>query len=219
MSKKEEIIHIMQSMIGRYSYYEVYNDWVKLCALVMQNNITYKHDEVWKTRENQYIDTIKKYSKDEQKKLIKMFYLLWDAFEENMSDILGEIYMESGCSNKNTGQFFTPFHISYLTAQTAVPMDICEDNKLIMNEPSTGGGGIIIAAAKVLKERGLNYQKCMRVTAQDLDWHGVYMTYVQMCVLGIKGIVLQGSSISKENIADYPEERIFRTPAKMGAIW
>lgn len=28
------------------------------------------------------------------------------ATDENMSDILGEIYMESGCGNKNTGQFF-----------------------------------------------------------------------------------------------------------------
>ena len=65
-----------------------------------------------------------------------------------------------------------------------------------MHEPSTGGGGIIIAAAKVLKDRGLNYQKCLKVVAQDLDWKGVYMTYVQLSLLGIEATVIQGDSLS-----------------------
>ena len=29
----------------------------------------------------------------------------------------------------------------------------------------------MIAAARALKERGINYQNCMKVVAQDLDWN------------------------------------------------
>ena len=78
---------------------------------------------------------------------------------------------------------------------------------------------MIIALAKVLKDRGINYQRCMDVVAQDLDWNGVYMTYVQLSILGIKATVVQGDTLAnpyKDGL--YHPERIFRTPGKMGLI-
>ena len=137
------------------------------------------------------------------------------CLENNMEDALGKIYMQAGLGSKQTGQFFTPFHLSYLTAKIAVPEDASEQNPYIMHEPSTGGGGMIIAAAKVLKDRGLNYQKCLKVVAQDLDWKGVYMTYVQLSLLGIEATVIQGDSLSGQVPA---AEQIFYTPRKKGLI-
>lgn len=215
---KKEIVNRIQKMSGRYSTYEIYSDWIASCALSIQNSLKMIHDKTWHSRENRYLDIMKKYTYEERIAFSEMFRLLGDAFEEGMSDILGEIYMESGCGNKNTGQFFTPFHLSYLTAAAGVPHDVSEDKPFIMTEPSTGGGGMIIAAAKVLQDRGINYQRCMDVVAQDLDWKGVYMTYVQLSLLGIKAVVVQGDTLKEPYVKGYPAERVFVTPAKMGML-
>lgn len=42
-------------------------------------------------------------------------YLILSA-EDGWEDIIGDVYMEFGISNKHSGQFFTPFHIAKLMA-------------------------------------------------------------------------------------------------------
>lgn len=51
---------------------------------------------------------------------------------------------------------------------------------------------MIIAFAKAMAEQGIDYGKCLKVVAQDLDWKGVYMTFVQVSLLGIDAVVVQG---------------------------
>ncbi len=216
---KKEIISKIQSLSGKYSPYMIFSDWVQCSAIALQNDCYMLHNEVWKSREEQYKTIMCKYTPKERQEFIRMLALLTDSFEESMSDILGEIYMESGCGSKQTGQFFTPFHISKLTADLAMQDDISEDNPLVINEPSVGGGGMIIAMAAVLKDRGINYQRCMKVIAQDLDWRSVYMAYLQFTLLGINAEVVQGNTLTEPYIpGHYDEARIFRTPMRMGVL-
>ena len=216
---KKEIVNIIQKLSGRYSAYEIFSDWIAMSTLSFQNSCQLIHNQIWQKREAQYMDITRKYSPEELQLFVRMLAELMDAFEnEGLTDYLGEIYMESGCGSKTTGQFFTPFHLSCLTAEAGLPNDISEENPVLLNEPSTGGGGMIIAAAKVLKDRGLNYQRCMEVVAQDLDWKGVYMTYLQLSILGIKATVVQGNTLMEPYGKGYPAERVFRTPAKMGIL-
>lgn len=218
-NNKKEIVKSIQKMSGKYAPDMIFTDWVQCCAIAIQNSVCMIHDSVWKNREEQYMNTINKYNIEERKEFVNMLNLLVGAFEENISDILGEIYMESGCGSKQTGQFFTPFHLSKLTAELNL-VNVSEKNKLDINEPSVGGGGMIIATVLVLKEKGINYQRCMRVTAQDLDWRSVYMAYVQFSLLGIDAEVVQGDTLSEPYIQgkQYPKERIFRTPNRMGVL-
>ena len=76
---------------------------------------------------------------------------------------------------------------------------------------------MIIAAAEILRKRGLNHQRCMEVVAQDLDWKGVYMTYLQLSLLGIK---VQGNTLSEPftDLRSYPKERVLLTPAQKGML-
>lgn len=216
---KKEIIRSIKELSGKYSEYEVFRDWVEASAIMMQNATVLIHDDTWEKREAEFNRIMKRYSPSEQKKIAKMFAELVYTFEtEGPGDVLGEIYMEAGCGNRNTGQFFTPYHLSELTAQVALLKDVSEKKPLIMNEPSCGGGGMIIAAAGVLKNRGLNYQKCMKVVAQDLDWNSVYMTYVQLSLLGIKAVVAQGNTLEEVYHRGFPKERVFKTPAEMGVL-
>lgn len=211
-----EIIKTIECISGTYSPYQVFYDWVHIMALGIQNNLHMIHDKLWQEREKEYMELMKKYGEKERKELVKMFSLLTMTMEYRLSDYLGEVYMKSGCGNKSTGQFFTPYHLSKATANIGIPKEI--NGILKLNEPSTGGGGMIIAVADILKERGVNYQRKMQVVAQDLDWLAVYMSYVQFSIIGIDAIVVQGNTLEKQYAEGYDRKRIFRTPVNMGVI-
>lgn len=214
------IIDTIDGISGRYSSHEIFNDWIKCGALTYSNQTDLIHGKIWHQREQQYIDTMKKYSKEERNKFVDMLGMLVLKLDEEITDVLGTVYMQGNMGSKSTGQFFTPFHLSLLCAAMTIPQDISPKNPFIINEPSTGGGGMILAAVRVLKDRGLNPRHCMKVVAQDLDWKGVYMTYLQLSVLGIKATVVQGDTLIEPFVRprDYPPERVFYTPTRKGMI-
>ena len=216
MNRKKDIIKQIESLSGSRSAYDVFYDWVKLMALALQNSCCMIENKIWKEREEEYLKTIAPYGKD-GRKFREMFDMLVETMDIEISDILGEIYMESGCGNKSTGQFFTPFHVSEVAAAMALTkMDLTRT--VILNEPSCGGGGMIIAAVKNLKERGLKPQAVLKVVAQDLDWKAVYMCYTQLSILGVDAVVVQGNTLEELDWKTRPKKCIFRTPKNMGLL-
>lgn len=217
---EKKIISTIQGISGKYSPYEVFTDWIRCSALAIQNACTIRGTEGWQDREKLYLDTISRYSKAEQIGFAEMFALLADALTEEMSDVLGDIYMQAGMGSKTTGQFFTPFHLSELCARLSVQEQInsFSGETIELNEPSCGGGGMIIAAAKVLKDAGINPQKHLKIVAQDLDWKGVYMCYLQLSLLGLKATVVQGDTLSDPYRRGFPADRMMRTPGWMGVL-
>lgn len=221
---KRLIIKEIENMQGAFSPYQIFSDWVCCCSIAVQNAVQLHHNDVWQKREQLYLDTLRRYPEGTEERFAKMFCLLGDQLTEQMSDALGEIYMEAGMGSKYTGQFFTPFHLSELVARLAIQDSIksFEDGMtevITLHEPSCGGGGMIIAAAKVLKNMGINYQRYLDVVAQDLDWKGVYMTHLQCSLLGIKAIVVQGDTLAEPfDRRATPADRIMWTPAKAGVL-
>ena len=218
MNRIKDIIKKIDQISGRYSPYEVFTDWIRCGAIAISNTCSIFQGETWKEREQLYLDTMKKYSKNEQDAFIQMLGLLTETLETNIMDALGAIYMESGMGSKTTGQFFTPYHLSEAIAELTI-LDPDENGKIVINEPSCGGGGMIIAAASNLKRKGINYQRVMEVVAQDLDWKSVYMCYLQLSLLGISAICVQGDTLSEPYIPGKTEKsRILITPMKAGAL-
>ncbi len=217
MGSKEELVKVIGSLSGKYSPYQIFSDFCKIFALAISNACAFQYDGIWREREEAYIATISRYEEKEVMKLVDMKDLLIEAADEEMTDVLGQIYMQSGAGNSATGQFFTPFHLSLATAELGVA-DGIPDGIIKMNEPSCGGGGMIIATARVLKERGISYQKRLRVVAQDLDWLAVYMTYIQLSLYGIDAIVCQGDTLKEPYYDGYPRRRVMRTPRNTGLL-
>lgn len=176
-----------------------------MMALSIQNSCS--SGKEWKDREELYLQTIRKYKGKEQK-FVEMTAHLAMTLEDEICDALGEIYMASGCWSKHTGQFFTPFHVSEMCA--AISLEPDADGIYRVYEPTCGGGAMILAAAKVLKDRGVNYHQCLKVIAQDLDWNSVYMCYVQASMCGIDAVVAQGDTLQG------PGDHILMTPVHMG---
>lgn len=217
---RREIIKAIEGISGKYSSYEVFTDWIRCMAMAISNSTTPFHGKIWKEREDAYMSTMSKYSEEERLKLCEMTAWLAETLDDGPDDILGDIYMKSGMGSKASGQFFTPFHLSELTAKLSVNTVILDSNDVIeINEPACGGGGMIIAVAKVLHEAGINYQQKMDVVAQDLDWKGVYMCYVQLSLLGIKAICVQGDTLRQPYDPKVtPEANKLYTPAKVGML-
>ena len=215
----KELIQMFENMSGRYSGYEIFSDWVKASALSVCNTCHIIHDSVWKEREQAYLDICRKYKQAELEMFARMLALLIDGLTEDMTDVLGEVYMRAGLGSKIAGQFFTPFHLSELCARVGVDIrkiDPESTEPITLSEPSCGGGGMIIATAKVLRDNGINFQRRLRVVAQDLDWKGVYMTYLQLSLLGIQAKVVQGDTLCNPYDPERtPRSHILETPAYM----
>ena len=146
-----------------------------------------------------------------------MAAMLAETIESSPGDILGNLFMLSGWGNKNTGQFFTPYSVSLAVARS----QSYENNKIVkMNEPAAGAGGMIIAVAQAMKENGINYQKQLRVIAQDLDLTAFYMCYTQLSLMGIDAKCVQGDTLENQPFSNL-DENVFLTPMYFinGCVW
>ena len=209
MDRTKEIIKVINSLSGSKSPYQVFADWIKCVALsISQSCIKIKK------REQQYLDTIKEYPAQEFAKTTAMFA---ETIESCAGDVLGNLFMVSGWSNKNTGQFFTPYSVSLATAK----LQCYKSNETVrMNEPAAGAGGMIIAVAQAMKENGINYQKQLRVIAQDLDLTAFYMCYTQLSLMGIDAKCVQGDTLENQPFSNL-DENVFLTPMYFinGCVW
>ena len=67
MNHKKEIVNTLQRMSGKYSAYEIFSDWIKCCALAISNQSDlFQDNEIWESREKEYIATIQKYTAEER---------------------------------------------------------------------------------------------------------------------------------------------------------
>ena len=200
MDYTRDIIKSIDRMSGSKSSFQVFSDWVKCTALSIAQRVYYSDK-----REQQFLETIKEYPRDE---FAKMTGMLAKTFEDKFCDVLGNLFMMAGWGNKNTGQFFTPYSVSLACANL---QNYSNDTILKMNEPSAGAGGMVIAVAQSMKEQGVDFQKKLRVVAQDLDWNALYMCYIQLSLYGIDAKVVQGDTLENKPFLNF-DENVFLTP-------
>lgn len=104
-----------------------------------------------KMREKRYLQIIRNYKHPEQSMLAKIFAkvyaLLASVVYDNgkFNDNLGELFMCCNLGNKNTGQFFTPYHISEFMARATLEESLIKekaekDGILTISDPCCGGG-------------------------------------------------------------------------------
>ncbi len=155
-------------------------------------------------REEQYKQIMKNYSEKERKTMAeifgKIFGLLSSVVYDDgvFSDYLGEIFMNCNMGNKNTGQFFTPYHVSKMCAKIAIGTPNKADGKILtLCEPCCGSGGMVLAAMDVLKnDFGINYAMDCFVDCSDIDLRCVHMAYLQLSLAGVPAIVKHQDALS-----------------------
>lgn len=197
--EKNDIVEIIRSIQG--NIYTVYTDWIKIAAISIHNSVHFNKDF-----EDDYVSICKRYSQKEIKLFAEAFGILQILMGEKYDDYLGSMYMILENGSKRTGQFFTPYHISQLLAKCQECKRMTTE-RIIINEPSCGGGANIIAFIEQLRNNGINYQNEYEIIAQDLDWNCVYMCYVQLSLYGVYGKVIQGDTLAEDS-----DQHVLYTP-------
>lgn len=218
---------------SRHSY-TVWSDCMELFAITMSNSVMVQLKEqepfksIWEERENKYLKVINSYTKKEQRLFPQMFALIVEELEERPNqDLLGELYMMLQISNKNAGQFFTPYNIC--EAMSNLTFDRKELGKTVhkkgyasVYDPACGAGATLISASETCKGmfKKYNYQNHVYFVGQDIDITCVHMCYIQLSLHGLAGYVIHDNSLIKpEPVLPDDFEKIWFTPMWFNEVW
>lgn len=205
-NKITKILKLLEHNLYKIDTYTFLSDVFECGAIAISNRFDFRNYE---KREKRYKEIINKYDKQMQKLIVEVFteiYQLLINQNENhvFNDYLGEIYMNSYTQNKKAGQFFTPYHLSKVTASLSINENIIKDiitqnEVLTLSEPACGSGGIIVAAIEILANKyDFNYASNLFVDATDIDTRCVHMTYLQLTMLGVPAMIKHGDALTNE---------------------
>lgn len=199
---EKKFIDNFNRLCNRHHSWQVWQDFVNMSASAIANAVDRRPD-VWKLREDSYMATVKRYSKEELNLITELLSITTLALEENPAqDFLGKMYMQFNLENKWHGQFFTPWHVAELMAKMLANDEtkekIASQDYISVNDPCCGAGCMLIAFANVCKDDlDINYQQSVLFVAQDIDSVVAKMCYIQISLLGCPGFVVIGNSLSE----------------------
>jgi len=119
-------------------------------------------------------------------------------------DFLGSVATQMEVLNAQIGQFFTPYDVARLIAIVSLEDSgaiIRQNGFLTLQEPASGAGGMVLAAADTLAQQGFDPGLHMLVYATDLSPLCFHMTYLQLSIRGIPALVTHGNSLTLETFA------------------
>lgn len=197
----KEYVNTIERMCGKYSAWQIWNDFISVCAIAIVNACDLARAP---EREERYLQIVGKYDKKELEIFYKLLAKLVADLEKcARQDILGEVYHALSINSKVNAQYFTPYNVSEMMARMTIePIDFKDEPKIV-SEPTCGSGVNLIAIANIMREKGVNYQRNVYFVAQDIDSLVAKMCYIQMSLLGMPGIVIVGDTLSGPMKGDY----------------
>lgn len=222
MRKAAEEINAIISAIHDIGYSvgleTVFRDWCHMAALSLSNGCDMIHGNLWKQREAQYMEIVKRYK--DARIFAEMLGHLTCAFEdEPFQDHLGKIYMETFTGNKKLGQCFTPMSLCEVCAENILPHSLDGMNlPVTIADEACGGGAMLIAACKVLSDRKIDWQRHVQFHCADIDSLCVHMCYVQLSLLGARAIVRRQNTITMERFDTFITPMEMLWPMMIGNI-
>ena len=175
---------MMATATYHYDLRSVFDDLLtmSLCTLSYNPITRQSYDE------ELYMETIAKYkTSDFRFQFPKLFAQLVLEMEERVddtqgNDILGE-YFEQHLSRKNSGQFFTPFHVCMFMAHSICDSGREDEKPLRILDPTCGSGRMLMAAAKTAGRKHEFYgididHTCIKMAAFNLFLNGIFHSEV-----------------------------------------
>ena len=198
--------------------YEVFRDFVTLSSISLHNAVC-PYEKVKTELEKEYMKTVASYGKSDISNFPKMLGELINLLEVEPMDVLGQLYMNLDLGNKNTGQFFTPPHISELMARVIYGDSIekMTEEFVTLSEPACRAGGMILSFVKVMIEKNINPAQKLWVQAIDVDRTAALMCYLQLSLWNVPAQVIVGNAITLELRETYytPAHYLFNWQSKL----
>lgn len=217
---QKSVVKLMDGLTGRYSRWEVWQDFIIMSAISIANAMGGPHREA---REKEYLAHAGKYSAQEIEIFAQMLCETVSDLDRNPDqDFLGELFMALDLSNEWKGQFFTPYSVCRAMAAMTYGEDlkakIEQQGWVRVNDPACGAGALLIAFANECRRPGndVNYQTSVLFVAQDIDYLAGMMCYIQMSLLGCPGYVVIDDTIVNPSTS-YDDRGLF--PRGGSNVW
>jgi len=197
MEAYKELLNLIKQLSHSRDCREVFMDFMEITAISISNSVDKFN---FTERENQYLNTIKKYTPEHQNLFLEMLSKLIVALGNEPFDLLGKLFYELGLPDKHKGQIFTPQHIANMMGKIALSNDetILEQGFISFQDSCCGSGVLSLGFANAMQTSGYNYSNQMLATAVDIDLRCVYMSYIQLSLYGIPAVVIHGSALTME---------------------
>ena len=208
---RANIIKLIEKNAYRHSAWEVFSDFLTIYAISISNSMNHAKRE---EREKYYLDTIRKYDKEEVDNFVKMGAELVMEMEsyakrQRFTDVLGKIFHEMEFHDKWQGQFFTPQDIASMIGKVTCNWEVIEKAIRVygyasINEPCCGSGATLLGFLNGFYEMGeewklkLNHSNQILMVAQDVDARCCMMAYIQLSLYGVPAIVEQRNTLTME---------------------
>lgn len=227
---QKEIVKLMNSLCGRFSRWEVWQDFIIMSAITIANAMGGPHR---KNREEQYLSRAKKYSVKELEVFAQMLAEVTMEMDRNPDqDFLGELFMSLDLANEWKGQFFTPYNVCRMMAAMTFGNDLKDKIEqtgwVAVSDPACGAGALLIAFANECHRPpcDVNYQTSVLFVAQDIDFLAGCMCYIQLSLMGCPGYVVIDDSLlrpstSYDDRGLIPKDgsNVWYTPMYFRDIW
>ena len=198
----------------RHGRHEVWSDFITMSACALSNA---GDKRFFQEREEMYLASVKRYTKDEADMLAQMLGYIIMALEENPEqDFLGEMFSGLNLHKEWRGQFFAPYHVGSFMAAINIESakeELKQKDYITVNDCCCGAGCLLMAFANEARKAKIDFQNRVIFVAQDLDFTAAMMCYIQLSLLGCKAIVKVGNSLTDPFVpADLEGKDVWYTP-------
>ena len=198
----KEVLKRFESMAGKYSKVEIFNDWLDWNTASMQAWCGKGYDAYYDV----LVKCNTKYNVDELKQFDDIAKLVQEGVEKCEQDVLATVFMQVQ-PNKKLRQEFTPSCLCELmdvltNNDENVKRAIAENGYCRVDEICCGSGGISIAKCKGLKSRGIDMDKVFFL-ASDIDKRCCQMAVLQFTYMGMKAKVIQQDVLLLKTYGEY----------------
>lgn len=191
---KNDFIALFQALSRHRRQREVIHDFAQLTANLLDpctsNN----------TNAKAHISEIAdRYSYQEHKQLKELLRILIEGLQCEWGDFLGACLMELSIGNDDLGQYFTPDGLAILKTKLTLGnyhLEIKKHGFITVHEPTCGAGGLVIAIAGELANKGYNPAEHMIARCIDIDHLAADLAYIQLSLLGIAAEVITGNTLT-----------------------
>jgi hypothetical protein len=193
----KEFISIFNEISISHSPFTLFSDFCFMVAAALKQPVPGQYSQ---ELEQSFLATEKKYSQKERERFPRLTNCVVDALENDCSDFLGSVFMDLGFGNVRAGQFFTPDHVTQMMAEMSLhdAQGIIEKKGFIsICDPCVGAGSMLLAAAKVLKSQGIDFQSKALFYGTDIDRTCFHMAFIQLSLIGAPGVISLGDSLAQ----------------------
>ena len=181
--------------------HEVWRDFLEMAYCAIKKQTLPPGDDA-DALEARYMAAVGRHDKEDIRKMPELLGITQIALTTaGTGDFLGELYGELELRNRDRGQFFTPYHLSrMMAAMTLDTVDeiVAERGFVTIQEPASGAGDMILAAAEVFQRKGFDVGRQMYVEAIDISDLCYKMSYLQASLRGIPATIRRGDTLRGE---------------------